>query len=524
MAVSHQIRVIVMAFAPLLTGMLCLTINLVALRQCSSRAEHLARIYQSVLTLIASLISLVSTLSLIDSLLAGQQLVFDIGTVRVYALDALSLSFALLVNVVTLAASASTGKYLESELQAGSNSQRDIGWFYLLFNLFHVTMLLVSLVDNLVWLWIAVELTTYASTFLIGYRRDRRALEAAWKYIIITSTGIIFALLGTVFLASAINDPRLPMSWSQLVAQPNALDPNFVWLSFLFVLIGYGTKAGIAPMHTWLPDGHGEAPFPISALLSGVLLKCAVYAILRFYTITNVVLGSTKPGASQLLIWTGLFSLMLATPFIVKRNRFKRILAYHSLEHIGIIIFGVGIGGVGLFGALLHTFNHALVKTLMFLAFGNVQINYSKVKPGEYDDQYVGVLQAMPGSGALLAVGGLALVGAPPFSLFFSELLILEAAVRRALHEPSAWLLFAVALFLISVAVIFGGLVQHISRMLLDRPPPDVMSERIWQVWPLILLALPVLLNGLAIFQIGEFDLAELLLKSVQVVQQGSQP
>jgi hydrogenase-4 component F len=317
----------------------------------------------------------------------------------------------------------------------------------------------VPMVDNLVVLWMAIELTTLVSTLLVRYRRQRRTLEAAWKYIGITTAGIVFALFGTILLTDAIDSQTCEgiaqvlgsglaacdqiqgsdlMRWS-LLARPQiavTLDPELVTLSFLFILVGYGTKAGLAPMHTWLPDGHGEAPSPVSALLSGVLLKSALYAILRFYTITNLSRGNTG-FTSKILLVAGLLSLLLSTPFILKRNKFKRVLAYHSLEHMGIIVFGLGIGGtVALFGALLHALNHALTKALMFLTYGHIRREYAcQGEAINLDSEQVGgVLKAMPLSGTVLLLGGLGLVGSPPFNVFLSEFIILWAALGRIIH------------------------------------------------------------------------------------------
>lgn len=385
-------------------------------------------------------------------------------------------------------------------------------------------MVLVPIVDNLALLWIAVELTTLVSTVLVGHRRDRRALEAAWKYLIITSTGIIFALLGTLFLANAIPTNLAlvePMNWSNLVKIAPQLDRNFVTLSFFFILVGYGTKAGFAPMHTWLPDGHGEAPYPVSALLSGVLLKSALYAILRFYTITTLTLGSGSTFTSTILLGSGLFSLTLATPFILKSNRFKRVLAYHSLEHMGIITFGVGLGShVALFGALLHALNHALTKALMFLAFGIVQQSYAKV-PNQTEENYVGVFRATPATGTLLALGGLALVGSPPFNIFFSEFIILWAAITTAIRQPTLWSVSTVGLFILSVTLIFGGLTRHLGRMLIDIPPAGTAPETLGQVLPAVGLLLTILLFGVTIPGLGPLNLAQLLEQSVNIVQCG---
>ncbi|NPA91108.1 MAG: hypothetical protein GXO55_06640, partial [Chloroflexi bacterium] len=235
------------------------------------------------ITILASAISFVCTLLLFN---IEEPLKFTL-LIPIYV-DALSVYFVLMVNIIALVASFYIGHYLDfvrqhrhllgTDMPSGEEESTRLGRFHLFFNFFHLTMVLVPLMDNLVLLWIAVELTTVASAFLVGFRHDRQALEAAWKYTVITSTGVIFALLGTLFLANAIPDIT-SMEWSTLnehLSMSHAQTNNpFIILSFLFVLIGYGTKAGFAPMHTWLPDGHGEAPYPVSALLSGVLLKSA---------------------------------------------------------------------------------------------------------------------------------------------------------------------------------------------------------------------------------------------------------
>ena len=456
--------------------------------------------------------------------------IFSLGVS--FYLDALSIYFILLVNLVAFVASWYTAQFLDFNSQSGSKTNP--AWFHFLFNFFHFTMLVVPMVDNLVILWIAVELTTIFSTLLVAYRGDRKSLEAAWKYIIITTTGIIFALLGTLFMANALPQEISevitktdinPMNWSILVNPKlvTQLDDTFVKLSFLFILIGYGTKAGFAPMHTWLPDGHGEAPSPVSALLSGVLLKSALYALLRFYTITNLALGDNT-FTSGILLFSGLFSLVLATPFILKRNKFKRVLAYHSLEHMGIIAFGIGIGGsIALFGALLHALNHALTKALMFLTYGNIRHEYARrgieVEQAEMK-RGAGALKSMPVSGTILELGGLALVGSPPFNIFMSEIIILWAAVQRALARTRTWLdILAVGLFLLTIPLIFGGLVKHLARLLLG-VPPFVKKEKLPGLWPLLALGLIILVFGLFI-PTTPVDFPELLRQSVCIISKG---
>jgi hydrogenase-4 component F len=447
------------------------------------------------LTLGASFISLALSVLLVAQSLVTPNFQVETPIFGVdWLIDSLSVYFVLLVNIIAFFASWSSIRYLAD--QTPTSFWQDPILFYTLINLFHVTMLIVPFANNLIVLWIAIEATTLVSAMLVGFQNKRESWEAAWKYLIITSTGIIFALLGTMFLANAVpealrslpevqNNPNSVMNWTFLLvhAKELASSSDFVRLSFLFILVGYGTKAGLAPMHTWLPDGHGEAPAPISALLSGVLLKSALYAVLRFYTITNAVLFPDKTFTSAILLSAGLLSLIIATPFILKeKNRFKRVLAYHSLEHMGIITFGIGIGGqIALFGALLHALNHAITKALMFLSFGNVIRQYEKKRIEQADIK--GVLRSMPVTGAIMTLGGLALVGTPPFNIFMSEFIILWGAfgaLKNSVFPP--WIIaVAIGLFILSTTLIFYGLIRHLAKLVLHKLPDDARLEETWK-------------------------------------------
>lgn len=456
-----------------------------------------------------------------------------------FHVDALSIFMILLINIVAFAASWNSLTYLDAmpSLPEKPWWQKKIG-FHILTNLFHFTMLLVPLANNLVVVWIAIELTTVGSAILIVYEGRKSSWEATWKYLIITSTGIVLALLGTIFLAShetdapilkLANNPNQLLDWTFLMNNSSLLDPKSVWFAFLFALVGYGTKAGLAPLHTWLPDGHGEAPAPISALLSGVLLKASFYVILRFYILTNAVLSDTHPDwTSYSLLIAGLVSLFVATPFILKENFFKRVLAYHSLEHMGIIAFGFGIGGpIAIAGSLLHMLNHAITKALMFLAYGNISRNYDKT-----DIPIAGALRTMPWSGGLLTLGGLALVGTPPFNIFMSELIILWGALSRFIPGQSTtqpnypkWIAgIAIAIFIISTTLIFYGLVNHLKKLVLGKTEKEIVHEHFsWTaVTPLIFLFALMLTFGIWIFP----RLASLVHESVNIVlnMQGVNP
>jgi len=483
---------------------------------------------------------LIAAISLISAILLAAQTTDEPYTAKLFIvdlyLDALSIYFIVIVNIVAFFASWYTANFLAHDAKFNPMyHQPEI--FHLLFNLFHLTMLLVPMVDNLIILWMAIELTTLASTLLVRYSRTRASIEASWKYIIITTVGIIFALLGTIILALAVNN-GLPqdtagnnydlMNWSFLSNKENAsqLAPSYLLFAFFLIMIGYGTKAGFAPMHTWLPDGHGEAPFPVSALLSGVLLKSALYAILRFYTIVNLNDKIPDDLIHWLFMGIGLLSLLIATPFIVKTNKFKRVLAYHSLEHMGIIAFGIGIGTeLALFGALLHALNHALTKALMFLVYGKITQNYEKENGGPLSDQQItGVLKKDRPFGFILLLGGLGLVGSPPANIFMSELIILWAAISKFINlndKPQAWLIgFSVIIFVGTLATIFAGLVGHISRVLLGSSKTTQSKTGPLQIWAYIIPSL--LLFVILIFGVWipnwPIDFPNLLNQSIKII------
>lgn len=309
-----------------------------------------------------------------------------------------------------------------------------------------------------------MEATTLASALLVGFYGKKSSIEAAWKYVIICTVGITFALLGTVFLYAAASDAAggHGLSWPALVSAASTMDPKLLKLAFVFALVGYGTKAGLVPMHTWLPDAHSQAPTPISALLSGVLLNCAVYGIIRFHTLATLGLGPAF--SSNLLLYFGLASMGVAAPFILLQHDFKRLLAYSSVEHIGIIAAGIGFGGtLGLYGAMLHMVNHALAKSLLFFLVGDITQKYGTRKIRRIE----GLLRAMPLTGALFLAAIFAITGSPPFGVFLSEITILSAGFARGSIVPSV-------LFILFVALVFTGAMYYAGRMIFGGLPRRV--------------------------------------------------
>lgn len=408
--------------------------------------------------------------ALLVLLLLGQ--VLGSGTVQepygLLAVDPLSGVLLLLLATVGLASVIYSVDYLgrvDSPHPVSLDRLRRYHTFVLLF-LF--TMFLVAEANNLGLLWIAVEGTTLASALLVGFYHTKRAVEASWKYLVLCTVGLVFALFGTLLLYLASEASAGPsgasLDWNVLVGLAPKLDPGLVRLALVFLFVGYGTKAGLAPLHVWLPDAHSEAPTPVSALLSAGLLKCAVYVLLRVDAITNRIPGFSF--ATWLFLGFGLASVLLAALFILVQRDLKRLLAYSSVEHMGIISIGIGFGGfLGLFGALFHMINHSATKATLFLAGGRLSVG-AHTKDLE---EVSGALTALPLTGTVLLIGGLALAGVPPFSIFTSEFLILTAG-----FSEGNWI--AASLLLVALAIVFGGLMRHVLRALLGPRPHQGFS------------------------------------------------
>lgn len=363
--------------------------------------------------------------------------------------------------------------------------------FYALFAGFAWVMLVTPLVNNVGMYWIAIELTTLVSTFLIGFEATADSMEAAWKYIIIVSAGITLALLGTVLLywgGSLVLGPTYDMTWQVLRAAAPRINPMLIKLGFLLVLVGYGTKVGLAPMHTWLPDAHSEGPAPVSALLSGALLNTAMLGIVRFLAVTDRAGIIFLPHAA--LVVLGIVSVFVGALFIVRQQGIKRLMAYSSVEHMGILALGFGFGGVlGVAGALYHMLNHSLNKSLMFFGAGNVMRRYGTKEIPDLRR----ILSQFPVSGLVWLAGAVAITGAPPFGLFLSEFAILRAGFL----SPDLW---AAVAMLILLVIIFIGFLNHFRAMYFGKPmqaTPRGPLITAWGLVPMWLALVPLLLFGL---------------------------
>jgi len=374
--------------------------------------------------------------------------------------DALSAWMVLLISVVSLSTSLYAGGYFSRDAAAGAITPGRIREFFVLTPLFGAGMFVVVLANNLGVMWAAVEATALSSVLLVALYNRRRSLEAAWKYVILGSLGLALALMGTVFVYAAAckNNPQfLPsFNWSSLIKVAQQLDPHLVRLAFVFAFVGYGTKAGLAPMHTWLPDAHSEAPSPTSAMLSGVSLKIALYALLRFHILTAACLGSSF--SHRFLLGFGLLSMFLAAPFLLVQRNLKRMLAYSSLEHVGLICIGIAMNTpVTIFGALLHMGYHALTKPVLFFAAGNIHQTFHAL---EFRIIGPGVVKVLPVTVLCMGLAAVAASGLPPFGMFLSELTVIGGGLASGQTLTSVLILAALLLS-------FCGLLQQLTRILL---------------------------------------------------------
>ncbi len=387
--------------------------------------------------------------------------------------DALSAWMVLLIAVVSLATSLYAVRYFRRELAEAAVTERRFREFYVLTPLFTTGMLLVVLANNLGVMWIAVEATALSSVLLVALYNRKSSLEAAWKYVMLGGLGLVLALFGTIFIYAAAvgrtGGETLPsFNWSRLLALAPRLDPHLITLAFLFALVGYGTNAGLAPMHTWLPDAHSEAPSPTSAMLSGVSLKIAVYALLRFHILTTACLDSAF--SRHLLLGFGLFSMLLAGPFILVQKNLKRMLAYSSLEHVGLICVAVGMNApLTVFGALLHMGYHALTKPVLFFAAGNIHQQFHAL---EFRRIGPGLVRTMPVTALLLGLAAVAVSGLPPFGLFVSEMTVLAGGFT----SNHVWVS---VVMLAALILVFCGVLTKIAGLLLGPSDRELPRERI---------------------------------------------
>lgn len=413
--------------------------------------------------------------------------------------DALGMVFLCLASLLFSAASVYAIGYLQSEDEKTpvrrhfsngtlfTNAPEEFFLPCLCF--FLAAMTLVTTTQHLGVLWVGLELTTLSSAPLIYFHRHQEAMEATWKYLMICSVGIALALIGNIFLSIAFY-PEAPQTHNQIayyVQHAAHAQPQWLKAAFIFFLVGFGTKMGLAPLHNWLPDAHSQAPSLVSALLSGALLNCAFLGILRGHQILHAAgLGAFS---DTLLITLGLSSMLTAALFIVGQGHYKRLLAYSSVEHMGILALGVGLGGAAVSAAMLHAVCHSMTKCMLFLLAGNILTHYRTLSSHDVR----GLRWSMPITAALWGAGFLAITGSPPFGIFVSEFSIVKYMVAT-----EHWYLAAAYLGLLGV--IFVGMSVPFLHMIQGATPPAVKEqykENVWNVAPPVVLCALILCLGL---------------------------
>jgi hydrogenase-4 component F len=375
--------------------------------------------------------------------------------------DELNIVFIVLNSFVGFTAATFSASYIGHELETGRLTPAYLRFYHAMYQLMMFGMSLALVSNNIGLMWVAIELATLTTVLMVGIYRTHEALEAAWKYFILGSVGIALALFGTILVYMSaqpvVGEGEAAMIWTNLVAHAGAFDPSMLNLAFVFLLLGYGTKVGLAPLHAWLPDAHAEGPTPISAVLSGLLLNVALYAVLRFKMLMAANPEALAPG--PLMVAMGLLSLLFAALMLYLRRDIKRLFAYSSIEHMGIIVFAFGMGGaLANFAGLLHMVMHSLTKSAIFYSVGNV----AQIKGTQQIAAIRGLTQSHPVLGWGLGLGVLAIAGLPPFGVFMSEFLVVTSTFARA---PALALLLVLGLL-----IAFGALLIRLTGFLFGEP------------------------------------------------------
>ena len=422
-------------------------------------------------------------------------MVADVGSITGsgFRVDDFNVYLVVLTTFVGFTTSIFSRPYMRHVCEIGMTHERGMRVYHSMYQAFMFTMLLALTTDNLGVLWVAVEGATLATVLLVSLYRTPEAVEAAWKYFILCGVGIALALFGTVLVyfaaQHALSNPEDGLTWSLLYSQADSLEPAVMSIAFVFLLVGYGTKVGLVPLHQWLPDAHSEGPTPMSAVLSGLLLNVALYAVVRIKMLVDGSLASVQHAhlAGHLLMGFGLLSFTVAALFLHRQRDIKRMFSYSSIEHMGLMTFAFGLGGpLATFGALLHMLVHSLTKSAIFVTVGHA----THIAGTQAIDRIRGLIRTQPAVGWTLLIGVVAIAGFPPFGVFTSEFLLLNATVKT---QP--WL---APTLLIGLAIAFAGLFRHLHPMVYGTAPEGQQPVRANMLPVIIHLGL-VLWLGLAI-------------------------
>jgi hydrogenase-4 component F len=383
--------------------------------------------------------------------------------------DDLSVVFIVLSGLVGFTTSVFSWSYIGHEIETGKLTPARLRFYHAMYQVLMFAMNLALIANNIGLMWVAIELATLTTVLMVAIYRTHEAIEAAWKYFILGSVGIALALFGTILVYVAarpvVGEGLAGMVWTELMAKAHAFDPALLNLAFVFLMLGYGTKVGLAPLHAWLPDAHAEGPTPVSAVLSGLLLNVALYAVLRFKMLLAANPAAIAPG--PLMITMGLVSLMFAAFMLYRRRDIKRLFAYSSIEHMGIIAFAFGLGGpLANFAGLLHMTMHSLTKSAIFFSVGHI----AQVKGTQRIADIRGLTVTHPVLGWTLVAGVLAICGLPPFGLFTSEFLVVSSAFAR---QP----LLALPL-VFGLILALGALLLKLQGLAFGEPSPGAAPAK----------------------------------------------
>ncbi len=411
----------------------------------------------ALLNVLASLLTLLAALALfaVDRPVPGDYLL----------IDDLNIVFIVLNTFVGFTAATFSASYIGHEIETGRLTPAYVRFYHGMYQLMMFGMNLALTSNNIGLMWVAIELATLTTVLMVGIYRTHEALEAAWKYFILGSVGIALALFGTILVyvtaQPVLGEGTAAMVWTKLMSRASEFDASLLNMAFVFLLLGYGTKVGLAPLHAWLPDAHAEGPTPISAVLSGLLLNVALYAVLRFKMLMAAHPDALAPG--PLMIGMGLLSLVFAAFMLYRRRDIKRLFAYSSIEHMGIIVFAFGMGGpLANFAGLLHMVMHSLTKSAIFFSVGHI----AQIKGTQSIGEIRGLTQSHPVLGWGLAAGVLAIAGMPPFGVFMSEFLIVSSTFARS---PVLALVLVFGLL-----VAFGALLMRLTGFIFGEPTGEM--------------------------------------------------
>jgi hydrogenase-4 component F len=399
--------------------------------------------------------------SLLALVAAASLLWWRPATGQYLLVDDLNIVFIVLTNFVACTTSAFSASYIGHELETGRLTPTYLRFYHAMYQIMLFGMNLALIANNIGLMWVAVELATLSTVMMVGIYRTHEAIEAAWKYFILGSVGIALALFGTILVyltaRPVVGEGMDAMVWSVLLRRASEFDPSLLNVAFIFLLLGYGTKVGLAPLHAWLPDAHAEGPTPISAVLSGLLLNVALYALLRFKMLLAANAGAIAPG--PLMIALGLLSVIFAGFMLYRRRDIKRMFAYSSIEHMGIIVFAFGMAGpIGNFAGLLQMTMHSLTKSAIFFSVGHV----AQVKGTQRIADIGGLTESHPVLGWGLIAGVAAIAGLPPFGVFQSEFLVVSSTFAR---EP-----VLAVLLVFGLLVAFGALMLRVTSVAFGAP------------------------------------------------------